>query len=60
MMQDNTVYADALEAHLFCLEAELEARKDYSMNRDFILECSVLRKRIELVTAELNQVKSGS
>lgn len=59
-MQDNTVYADALEAHLFCLEAELKARKDYVMNRDFILECQVLRKRIELVTAELNQVKGGS
>lgn len=58
-MQDNTVYADALEAHLFCLEAELEARSGYVLNKDFQLECSVLRKRIELVTAELNQVRGS-
>lgn len=55
-MNENKGYADALEAHLFCLETELEVRSQYTMNRDFIIECAVLREQIKLIRAELEAV----
>lgn len=56
MQKENQAYADALEAHLFVLEAELEVRSQYTLNREFNLQCAVLRQQIELIRQELEAV----
>lgn len=55
-MNENKAYADALEANLFVLEAELEAWSYYSSLPNSYNHCLILRKQIELVRAELEDV----
>lgn len=56
MKQKNKAYADALEANLFVLEAELEAWSYYGSLPNSYNHCLVLRKQIELIRAELEAV----
>lgn len=56
MIMENQLLIAALKAHLIVLEAELNARIGYTMNRDFQLECSVLRVKIEQVQTEITRL----
>lgn len=55
---ENQLLIAALKAHLVVLNAEYGARSGYTMNRDFQLECSILRVKIEQVQAEIARLEN--
>lgn len=57
---ENQLLIAALKAHLIVLEAELNARIGYTMNRDFQLECRILNDMILKVQAEVKRLSDDA
>lgn len=60
MIMENQLLIAALKAHLIVLEAELNARIGYTMNRDFQLECRIINDIILKVEAEIKRLSDDS
>lgn len=53
----NDLIIAALKAQCIVIQAEIDARSGYTMNRDFILECAVKRESIKNILAVIDKLE---